>query len=209
MSFSSTVFDIDYTYDEHGNLASSKMLAYISNYDEPMFAQEWTYEYAWIEQPTELVRMYRSPLPIMLYYGRTIRRMALVATATASATSSVMVTSSGSSSDIMPSARSTPVDPVKEAAPVVRAHERHRRVRHLVRLDEGEKLEQLVQRTETTRKTMAPSEYLTNIVLRTKKYRNVMPRLTQRLSSCSCGSSMPRPIEVPPRSSAPAVGPPP
>ena len=79
MSFSSTVFDIDYTYDEHGNLASSKMLAYISNYDEPMFAQEWTYEYAWIEQPTELVRMYRSPLPIMLYYGRTIRRMALVA----------------------------------------------------------------------------------------------------------------------------------
>ncbi len=108
VSFSSTVFDIDYTYDEHGNLASSKMLAYISNYDEPMFAQEWTYEYAWIEQPTELVRMYRSPLPIMLYYGRTIRRMALVATATASATSSVMVTSSGSSSDIMPSARSTP-----------------------------------------------------------------------------------------------------
>src|SRR5215472_3912794 len=40
-------------------------------------------------------------------------------------------------------------------------------------------------------------EYLTNMVLRTKKYRNSRPTSTYSFSPCSCGSSMPRPTESP------------
>ena len=38
-------------------------------------------------------------------------------------------------------------------------------------------------------------EYFTNIVLRTKKYRKLIPRSTHSLSPCSNGSSIPSPIE--------------
>src|SRR5699024_10296791 len=57
--------------------------------------------------------------------------------------------------------------------------------------------------------------YLTNIVLRTKKYRKCRPKSTQRLTPCSCGSSMPRPTDLPSASHAPLLaasicpGPPP
>ena len=63
--------------------------------------------------------------------------------------------------------------------------------------------------------TMKPHAYLTNIVLRAKKYRKLTPRSTCSLSPASKGSSMPSPTEVPPASSAPlfaasmAPGPPP
>jgi len=52
-------------------------------------------------------------------------------------------------------------------------------------------------------RTMKPVEYFTNIVLRTKKYRKLMPRSTQRFMPCSWGSSIPRPTETPPASQAP------
>ena len=45
--------------------------------------------------------------------------------------------------------------------------------------------------------------YLTNIVLRAKKYRKSMPRSTHSLMPCSKGSSMPSPTERPPASVAP------
>src|SRR5699024_9528484 len=57
--------------------------------------------------------------------------------------------------------------------------------------------------------------YWTNIVLRTKQYRKCRPRSTQRLTPCSCGSSMPRPTDLPSASHAPLLaasicpGPPP
>jgi hypothetical protein len=57
--------------------------------------------------------------------------------------------------------------------------------------------------------------YLTNMVLRAKKYLKVSPRSTQSLSRCSNGSSMPSPTETPPAWLAPrlaasiAPGPPP
>ena len=43
-------------------------------------------------------------------------------------------------------------------------------------------------------------EYLTNIVLRAKKYRKLMPRSTHSLRPCSNGSSMPSPTDSPPAS---------
>jgi hypothetical protein len=58
-------------------------------------------------------------------------------------------------------------------------------------------------------------EYFTNIVLRTKKYRKLIERSTQRLVPCSKGSSMLQPMESPPPSFAPRLaasmipGPPP
>src|SRR3954465_6409006 len=58
-------------------------------------------------------------------------------------------------------------------------------------------------------------EYLTNMVLRAKKYRKLMPRSTQGFSPCSNGSSMPSPTENPPASEQPRLtasmvpGPPP
>ena len=62
---------------------------------------------------------------------------------------------------------------------------------------------------------MKACEYLTNIVLRAKKYRKLTPRSTHGFRPCSNGSSMPSPTEKPPASAAPrltasiAPGPPP
>ena len=62
---------------------------------------------------------------------------------------------------------------------------------------------------------ITPDEYLTNMVLRTKKYRKLMPRFTHSLMPCSCGSSMPSPTDLPPAAAAPRLaasmmpGPPP
>ena len=47
--------------------------------------------------------------------------------------------------------------------------------------------------------------YFTNIVLRTKKWRNSTPTSTHELMPCSNGSSMPKPTETPPPSLAPLV----
>jgi hypothetical protein len=64
-------------------------------------------------------------------------------------------------------------------------------------------------------RTMKPWEYLTNIVLRAKKYLKCTPRSTQGFMPCSWGSSMPRPTDIPPASLAPRLaasmmpGPPP
>ena len=55
-------------------------------------------------------------------------------------------------------------------------------------------------------KTTNPCAYLTNIVLRAKKYRKLMPRSTYSLMPCSNGSSMPRPTETPPRLDGTLVG---
>ena len=45
--------------------------------------------------------------------------------------------------------------------------------------------------------TTNPCAYLTNIVLRAKKYRKLIPMSTYWLRPCSNGSSMPRPTETP------------
>ena len=64
-------------------------------------------------------------------------------------------------------------------------------------------------------RTTNPWEYLTNMVLRAKKYRKLMPRSTHSLRPCSKGSSMPRPTDTPPAWQAPLLpasmipGPPP
>ena len=52
-------------------------------------------------------------------------------------------------------------------------------------------------------KTTNPWAYFTNIVLRAKKYRKLMPRSTHSFMPCSNGSSMPSPTDVPPASHAP------
>src|SRR4029077_3682947 len=64
-------------------------------------------------------------------------------------------------------------------------------------------------------KITKPRAYLTNMFLRTKKYRNSTPRSTYLLSDCSCGSSMLQPTDRPPASWQPLLtasmipGPPP
>src|SRR5437667_347327 len=63
--------------------------------------------------------------------------------------------------------------------------------------------------------TTKACEYLTNMVLRTKKYLNSRPMSTNSFSPCSCGNSMPRPTEIPCALAAPLLaasmmpGPPP
>ncbi len=62
---------------------------------------------------------------------------------------------------------------------------------------------------------MNPSAYLTNMVLRTKKYRKLSGTFTHRFTPCSIGNSILAPIETPPASDAPRLaasmmpGPPP
>ena len=55
---------------------------------------------------------------------------------------------------------------------------------------------------------MNPWAYFTNIVLRAKKYRKLMPMSTHSLSPDSNGSSMPSPTETPPASRRPGWPPP-
>src|SRR5258708_30062286 len=63
--------------------------------------------------------------------------------------------------------------------------------------------------------TTKACEYLTNMVLRTKKYLNSRPMSTNSFRPCSCGNSMPRPTEIPCALAAPLLaasmipGPPP
>src|ERR1700730_18003446 len=64
-------------------------------------------------------------------------------------------------------------------------------------------------------KMTKPRAYLTNIIFRTKKWRNSIPTPTRSLSACSLGSSMLQPTESPPASRQPRLmasimpGPPP
>ena len=72
-------------------------------------------------------------------------------TRTASSGSSVTCSSARSPGEIIPSASSSPLDPVDHLAPVVGVEEHDREVADLARLDQHERLVQLVERPEAAR----------------------------------------------------------
>ena len=98
-------------------------------------------------------------------------------------------------------ARSSPA-----GRPVGAAHEDDREVLDLAGLDEGQRLEQLVERAEAAgqdHERVARTSRTSSCARRSSGTRS--PRSTYGLSACSCGSSMLQPIERPPASWQPRL----
>ena len=120
-----------------------------------------------------------------------------------------------SSALMKPSVAAVVADPVEQPLPVIAAEEDDREVEHLAGLDQGQRLEQLVQGPEAAGEHDEPLRRLHEHRLAGVEVPERDADVEYGFGSCSCGSSMLKPTDRPPASWAPRLaasitpGPPP
>ena len=105
----------------------------------------------------------------------------------------------------MSSRRESAPYPEHQPFPVVGVEEDDGEVHDLPGLDERQRLEELVQRSESPRKMTNPSAAFTNIVFRVEVAEGEVD-VQIGFECCSCGSSMLKPTESPPPRGRPVCG---